>query len=250
MLRRCRSFLTSLSLLLLTGLVPLSVSAQVPHDMAYQGMLTDAVGAPLTGPVTLVFRVFDLPSGGTPLYTETHSDVAIDPMDGSFLVQLGLGTTDIDTNGDGFPELNSLAFDASLFENGPNRYLEVQVASGVDGEILDPRQMIGSVPYAFVAEDVVTDPATSTVGALIAAVQTAAMDAQSTADSAQVAADAAVGQGIASIQINSAGVLELTLSDGTVLNAGTVSVPSSPALAQGAWNSAIWGPTPNGGVWQ
>jgi len=78
----------------------------------------------------------------------------------------------------------------------------------------------------------------------------AAAAAASTADAAQVAADAAVGQGIASIQINSAGVLELTLSDGTVLNAGTVSVPSSPALAQGAWNSAIWGPTPNGGVWQ
>ena len=90
MLHRCRSFLTSFSLLLLTGLVPLSVSAQVPHDMAYQGVLTDAVGAPLTGPVTLVFRVFGQPSGGAPLYTETHSDVAIDPMEGAFLVQLGL----------------------------------------------------------------------------------------------------------------------------------------------------------------
>ena len=255
--RCCRSLMTSLSLLLLAGLVPLSVSAQVPHDMAYQGVLTDAVGAPLTGPVTLVFRVFDLPTGGTPLYTETHSGVAIDSLDGSFLVQLGLGTTDLDTDGDGAAETNLHAFDASLFENGPNRYLEVQVGSGVGGEILAPRQMIGSVPYALVAEDVVTDPATSTVGALVAAAQSAAdaasstaAAAASTADAAQLAADAAVGQGIASIQINSAGVLELTLSDGTVLNAGTVSVPSSPALAQGAWNSAIWGPTPNGGVWQ
>jgi outer membrane murein-binding lipoprotein Lpp len=82
------------------------------------------------------------------------------------------------------------------------------------------------------------------------AASSAAAAAASTADAAQLAADGAVGQGIASIQINSAGVLEMTLSDGTVLNAGTVSVPSSPALAQGAWNSAIWGPTPNGGVWQ
>ena len=143
MLRCCRSLFTSLLLLLLTGLVPLSVSAQVPHDMAYQGVLTDAVGAPLTGPVTLVFRVFDQPSGGTPLYTETLSDVAIDPMEGAFLVRLGLGATDLDTDGDGAAEANPHAFDASLFENGPNRYLEIQVGSGVSGEILSPRRRPG-----------------------------------------------------------------------------------------------------------
>jgi len=209
--------MTSLSLLLITGLVPLLVSAQVPHDMAYQGVLTDAVGAPLTGPVTLVFRVFDVPTGGTPLYTETHSGVAIDSLDGSFLVQLGLGTTDIDTNGDGFPELNSLAFDASLFENGPNRYLEVQVGSGGSGEILDPRQMIGSVPYALVAEDVVTDPATSTVGALIAA-------AQSAADAAQAAADTADGNHTvdSNTQLTPAEVAAAAIAQGFVTGAHTV----------------------------
>jgi len=82
---------------------------------------------------------------------------------------------------------------------------------------------------------------------------TAVLDAaaaQSTADSALATANAAAAVSIVSANVNSAGVLELTLSDGTVLNAGTVSAPSSPALAQGAWNSAIWGPTPNGGVWQ
>ena len=114
------------------------------------------------------------------------------PLDGSFLVQLGLGTTDLDTDGDGAAETNLHAFDASLFENGPNRYLEVQVGAGVSGEILDPRQMIGSVPYALVAEDVVTDPATSTVGALIEAAQTAIANAQTTADAAQATADAVV----------------------------------------------------------
>jgi len=143
--------------------------------MAYQGMLTDAVGAPLTGPVDLVLSIYDLPSDGSPLYTETHEGVVIDSFDGSFLVQLGQGTTD--------PNSTS-AFDSSLFKNGPNRYLEVQVGL-VDGEVLTPRQIIGAVPYALVAEDVVTDPATSTVGALIAA-------AQSSADAAQAAADAGV----------------------------------------------------------
>jgi hypothetical protein len=221
MLHRCRSFLTSLSLFLLTGLVPLSASSQVPHDMAYQGVLTDAVGAPLTGPVTLVFRVFDLPSGGTPLYTETHSGVAIDSLDGSFLVQLGLGTTDLDTDGDGAAETNLHAFDASLFENGPNRYLEIQVGSGVGGEILDPRQIIGSVPYALVAEDVVTDPATSTVGALIAAAQTAIANAQTTADAAQATADAVVETQLSEAEV-----------DAFVANNGYVTVDTNTQLSE------------------
>jgi hypothetical protein len=74
--------------------------------------------------------------------------------------------------------------------------------------------------------------------------------AQSAATAAQSAADAAAAVSVVSASVNSAGVLELTLSNGTVLNAGTVSAGSDPAVAQGAWNSAIWGPTPNGGVWQ
>jgi trimeric autotransporter adhesin len=177
MLPSPRSLLTSLlGSILILCLLSLSASAQVPHDMAYQGVLTDAVGAPLTGPVDLVLSIYDLPSDGSPLYTETHEGVVIDSFDGSFLVQLGQGTTD--------PNSTS-AFDSSLFKNGPNRYLEVQVGLGVDGEVLAPRQIIGAVPYALVAEDVVTDPATSTVGALIAA-------AQSSADAAQAAADAGV----------------------------------------------------------
>ena len=176
MLPSPRSLLTSLlGSILILCLLSLSASAQVPHDMAYQGILTDAVGAPLTGPVDLVLSIYDLPSDGSPLYTETHEGVVIDSFDGSFLVQLGQGTTD--------PNSTS-AFDSSLFKNGPNRYLEVQVGL-VDGEVLTPRQIIGAVPYALVAEDVVTDPATSTVGALIAA-------AQSSADAAQAAADAGV----------------------------------------------------------
>ena len=77
-----------------------------------------------------------------------------------------------------------------------------------------------------------------------------AATAQSTANSALATADAAAAVSIASASVNSAGVLELTLSDGTVLNAGTVSAASDPAVAQRAWNSAIWGPFPNGGVWQ
>ncbi len=44
-----------------------TASAQVPYDMSYQGRLTDAVGAPLIGPVTLQMRIYDVISGGSPL---------------------------------------------------------------------------------------------------------------------------------------------------------------------------------------
>ena len=213
-------FSAVLATLFALALLPVSATAQVPHDMAYQGVLTDEGGAPLTGPVDLVLRVYDMMAGGVPLYTETHSGVTIDEIDGSFLVQLGFGTTDLDTDGDGAAEANTFSFDSSLFVNGPNRYLEVQVGSGASGEILAPRQIIGSVPYALVAEDVVTDPATSQVGALIETAQVTADAAEAAAVAAQSTADATVG--IASAQINSAGVLELTLSNGTVLNAGNI----------------------------
>ena len=43
--------LALLGLCLGTGMA----SAQVPHDMSYQGRLTDAVGAPLIGPVSSAF---------------------------------------------------------------------------------------------------------------------------------------------------------------------------------------------------
>ena len=77
------SCVVSLSLAVLAlGGVPATTSAQVPGDMAYQGVLRDAVGAPLAGPVDLVLRIYELPAGGTPLYTETHTGVEIDAEDG------------------------------------------------------------------------------------------------------------------------------------------------------------------------
>ena len=171
------------SLLAIGLAVPLPAAAQAPQDMAYQGSLTDSSGLPLVGPIELVLRVYEVPNGGAPLYTETHALVAIDPDDGAFLVRLGLGTTDLDTDGDGEVETNLNDFDATLFLTGPNRYLEVQVGLGAAGEILTPRQTIGSAPYATVAADVVADP-TSSIGQTIDAAQT-------TADAAQAAAVAA-----------------------------------------------------------
>jgi len=112
-----------------------TASAQVPHDMNYQGRLTDAVGAPLAGPVAFELRIYDVLSGGFPLYAESHLGVALD-NDGAFSVLLGGGVP------------ISGSFGAPLF-SGINRYLEVVV----DAEVLTPRQPLSSVPWALVAEE-------------------------------------------------------------------------------------------------
>jgi hypothetical protein len=45
--------------------------------MAFQGYLTDADGTPVTGTVTLAFALYDVASGGTALWNETHANVAV-----------------------------------------------------------------------------------------------------------------------------------------------------------------------------
>ena len=100
--------------------------------------MTDAVGAPLAGPVDVSFGIYDVPSGGTPLYLENHLGVVLD-ANGAFSVLVGGGT----------PVAGS--YDADLFA-GMNRYLEVVV----EGEMLAPRQPVAAVPYALVAENLAT----------------------------------------------------------------------------------------------
>jgi len=79
-------------------------------------------------------RVFDADSGGTSLYTEEHNMLSLDAQ-GGFSVQLGLGANP------------SGPFDVSLFSS-PDRWLEVVA----DSQTLSPRQILGSVPWAFVAQ--------------------------------------------------------------------------------------------------
>jgi hypothetical protein len=142
MMKRFRSRAPSLAILALL-LVAAPVFAQVPQDVTYTGRLVDDLGNPLAGPVDLELRVFDALTVGTQLYSEEHLGVGLDAT-GGFSVQLGLGTSPVGT------------FDAALFSD-VDRYLEVVV--GI--EVLSPRQIIGSVPWALVAQqanEIVPDP--------------------------------------------------------------------------------------------
>ncbi|MBN2543420.1 hypothetical protein JXI42_11200 [bacterium] len=106
--------------------------SQIPRTVNYQGKITDASGVAIDGGTDIEFRIFDVATGGAPLWTEMHVGVSVN--NGLFDVVLGSMAA--------FPE--SLDFSAGY-------YLELAVA----GETLEPRQALSAVPYAlraYVAE--------------------------------------------------------------------------------------------------
>ncbi len=102
--------------------------AQVPRKIHFQGYLTDSSTNPQTGTFSIVFRIYDADTGGTPLWEETHGSVNV--TNGYYDVTLGTTTA------------LSLAFDAQY-------YLALEVIS--DGE-MSPRFAMCAVPYAVRAE--------------------------------------------------------------------------------------------------
>jgi parallel beta-helix repeat protein len=99
----------------------------VPQTINYQGYLEDSGGIPVNGTVNMDFAIYDAPTGGALLWSETQSGVTV--TEGAFSVALGIANA-ID-----------LPFDAQY-------YLGVDVNG--DGE-MTPRAVLVSVPYAFTA---------------------------------------------------------------------------------------------------
>ncbi len=120
-------------LALMTGMIVLtvSVSAQIPGRINYQGLVVDKeTGESLEGPVVLTFRLFKLDDCDTgtqsdAFWSEIHTSVDLD--NGIFSVMLGSVTA--------FPD--SLKFDE-----------EYCLGIELDGEELLPRQPLSSVAYA------------------------------------------------------------------------------------------------------
>ena len=106
---------------------PGAVSTSV---ISYQGRLADADGNPITGKVNMEFRIYDVPTGGTPLWEEYWTGGnAVDVSDGLFNVMLGSINTTLADAIAGHDEL----------------YLGITV--GTDSE-MEPRVQLGSVPFA------------------------------------------------------------------------------------------------------
>ncbi|MFA5389192.1 MAG: DUF2793 domain-containing protein [Candidatus Omnitrophota bacterium] len=115
-------------LLAFIGAAPPLAEAEIPRFINYQGKLTDANDDPVTGDVSITVRIYDVETGGTALWTETHVTTV---TKGVFSILLG--NTEV---------LDNLDF------NVPYWY-SVEVES--DGE-MTPRQRLTSVAYAINAD--------------------------------------------------------------------------------------------------
>ncbi len=118
-----------------TGAAPATIpviQATIPMVIPYQGSLTNATGQALTGTVNIVFRLYNATTGSMSLWTEIHTGVLVEK--GLFRALLG--------------SVNAIP--SSIWNSNP-LYLGVQV--GNDPEML-PRELIGTVPYAIMAQTV------------------------------------------------------------------------------------------------
>ncbi len=113
--------------------------AGTPLLLTHQGRLLDASDAPVTGPIDLEFRIYELPTGGAPLWSEMHLDVPVQA--GLFTVTLGATT----------PLLADMLTQSSLLPM--ERYLEIVV----QGAAISPRLRLASVPYAVASRRVSGD---------------------------------------------------------------------------------------------
>jgi hypothetical protein len=118
-------------------------AATSTSTISYQGRLADSGGNPLTAKVNMEFRIYNVPTGGVPLWAEMWTGGnAVDVSDGLFNVMLG----SID---------NTLA---SAIDGHDELYLGITV--GTDSE-MEPRVQLGSVPFSMQAMTVPDDSITS-----------------------------------------------------------------------------------------
>ena len=136
---------------LFAAMVAFASSAVQATDiiLAHQGRLLDAADVPISGTLTLTFRIFSVPTGGIALWTEVHPSVVV--HDGLFTTSLG--------------SVTALSVDvlSPIGEPNPPRWLEVQVS----GDIISPRIVLQKVPQAAsavrVAGDISTGPGAVTI---------------------------------------------------------------------------------------
>ena len=103
------------------------VWGQIPQTISYQGVLTDASGIVVPdGSYGLTFKLYDLETGGTALWLESHPSAVV--KDGVFNVILGKGDPENPLN---------VAFDKSY-------WLEITV----EGSVLIPFSVDNEIIYA------------------------------------------------------------------------------------------------------
>ena len=99
----------------------------VPTTMTYAGVLADS-GVLVSAVVNVTFKLFDAETAGTELYSEDQTGLVV--VGGDLIADIGQNVLD----------------DALL--DTPELWLQVTV----DGDVLDPRVRLETVPYAFHAD--------------------------------------------------------------------------------------------------
>ncbi|MCB8977399.1 MAG: hypothetical protein H6657_08275 [Ardenticatenaceae bacterium] len=118
------------------------VSSGAPSLISYQGYLADSGGTPLSnGNYAMSFAIYTASSGGSKVWEESQSSVAVGG--GYFSVLLGSGSC---TTG--------CPLGASTF-SGTTRYLQTSVTTG-SGTTTFPRQQLAAVPFALQATEAQT----------------------------------------------------------------------------------------------
>ncbi|MDO8806669.1 MAG: hypothetical protein Q7R35_19825 [Elusimicrobiota bacterium] len=120
-----RNFRSVFFCLILLGYGAGFAQANPPQRVNFQGRLTDLSNNPLNGTFTLIFSLYNVPTGGTALWTETQAGVSVE--NGAVESVLGSVT----------PIPYSVAASSSA-------YLQIQVGA----EVLSPRQPFNSVLYS------------------------------------------------------------------------------------------------------
>lgn len=150
-------------LVLIVALVCIAAGAAyaaVPPMISYQGRLTQPSGAPVAdGTYSMMFCIYDVPTGGTPLWSETNPSVAV--RGGLFATMLG----------------SVVNIPANIFDS-PTRFFAVKVGSDPE---MAPRQQVASSAFAFraatVDDGVITAAKLSSDAASLAKVSGGAMTA-------------------------------------------------------------------------
>ncbi len=106
-----------------------AAALSIPKVIAYQGYLTDRDGNPVTGVLLARVSIWSAASGGTKLWQE---DQNVDIYQGYFTAELG----------------RENAFSRVLFDGSP-RWIQLEV----NGEVMQPRKEILSVPFSIYAAD-------------------------------------------------------------------------------------------------
>jgi hypothetical protein len=166
--RRLQRLWAAAAMILLLSWVPQAAWAQGPQTLGYEGRLAGPGGAPITANLTITFRLYDVLSGGSPLWAETQTNVAVDG--GNLAVELGSVTP----------------LPRGVF--GRQLYLGIQIAGDTE---MAPRPKLTASPYALRARSVLQRtthvPADGTAvenGAALLAAMAAITDATAAAPAA------------------------------------------------------------------